>query len=555
MALLVLPELGHYPLEAKALEPPPPMVVHRRVDALTQAFRVRLNERVVGAMKNRGKVARSHGRASYFDIRGESWELKVPRRGDGEIWRLRREEHVRIQIDPKAAGGSKEYILPLEPVPLHTEYHPGRVAGDLERFGPWKGVGPKPGDIERATWAPAKDVDPILIEEPGWTIELIWYAQYLAQNSLAKVIDHGWEIASRFGDVLEDRIRRIDLCADVSAFPIGTDDYRNFSRKSHVKVYPYTEKLDGDDGFRDSGKLEVREVDLPALCDMIAEGKIAGIRVGSGDVVGVVYDKRKELQDSGALDRVAVEEERWKCGGWNGEDPVTRIEIRIRGDALVEVGARKPMCSDPESGEQIPIHEYLPRLWSTFATKWLRLTEPGVTRMGKPLPMARRKTDPRWAVLGRIDWFHDCALCVDETCTCLEHQRPIRRIRVRGGASAPQALGALVSVVGAAGKLHDRPPAPEDVKAYEESPNEKLRALLSVLTSWGIDVIATALIDRWGSPESAAVHLAIIMNASRARFARAGPKEEEEKKTRVEGYIAGPRASPQLELWTTSKPN
>lgn len=551
MALLVLPEL-QYQAAAKVLERPPPAVVHRRVDALTQAFRVKLADKTIAILKSRAKVARLHGRASFFDAVGDSWELKVPRRGDGEMWRLRREEHVRMQIDPKAAGGSKEYVIPVEPVALHTEFNPSRVESDLERFGPWKGVGPKPGCIERATFAPVplhgNDADPEVLETPGWTIELIWYAQFLAQEKLAKVIDLGWEIASRFGEVLEDRIRRIDLCADVAGFSIGKTDYENFSRKSHVKVYPYTEKPEGDDGFRKTD-LEVREVDLPALCDMIAEGKIAGIRVGSGDVVGVVYDKRKELSDSGAKDRLAVEEERWRFGGWNGEDPVTRIEIRIRGDALNEVGARKPECVDPETGELIHLQEYVPRLWSTFATKWLRLTEPGVTRRGNPLPMARRRTDPRWAVLGHIDWFTDCGECVNPACTCLLHQRPIRRVRVRGGASAAQALGAIVSTVGAAGKLHERPPASEEIKDYVEAPNEKLRQMLSILTSWGIDVIAMALIERWGSPESAALHLAIIMNASRARFARAGPKEE--PKTRRVEVIARPREGPQLSFWSS----
>jgi len=545
VTLLVLPDRP-IAAGAKILEPRPPSVVGRRVDAFTQAFRVKLNDRAIGEMKRRAKVARVHGRASFTDAGGADWELKIPRRGDGEIWRLRREEHVRIQIDPKAAGGSREYVIPVEPVFLHSEFHPQRVEEDKA-----KGL-PDPGTIDRATFAPihysAADSDPMILESPGWTIEVIWYAQWLAVNRLEDVIRSGWEIAARFGNVEEDRIRRLDLCADVAGFHIGADDYRNFSRKSHVKVYPFTEKPVGDDGFRQTD-LEVREVDLPALCDMVAEGKIAGIRVGSGDVVGVVYDKRKELVDSGSKDRMLVEEGRWKEGGWNGEDPVTRIEIRLRGDALTEIGARKPQCCDPGTGELLPIQDYIPRIWSTFATKWLRLTEPGVTRRGNPLPMARRKTDPRWDVLGSIDWFTNCVMCADPDCTCLEHQTPIRRVRVRGGASAAQALGALVSTVGAAGKLHERAPVSEDPKDYKEAPNEKLRALLSTVTSWGIDVIGLSLIDRWGSPEDAAVHLAIIINASRARFARAGPLKGEKEKRRTEEIK--PRESPQLSLWLT----
>lgn len=545
MTLVVFPERSSA-ASAKILEPLPPKVVNRRPDALVQAFRVKLADKVIGSMKARAKIARTHGRASFTDPCGDDWELKVPRRGDGEMWRLRREEHVRLQIDPKAAGGSREFVIPVEPVFLHSEYHPQRVEAD-------KAAGlPNPGMIDRATFAPihysaGSESDPELIESPGWTIEIVWYAQHLARERLEDVIRSGWEIASRFGEVLEERIRRLDLAVDVSGFHIGADDYRNFSRKSHVKVYPFTDKPEGDDGFRESN-LEVREVDLPALCDMIAEGKIAGIRVGSNDVVGVVYDKRKHLQDTGKADLRLAEEGVWRSNGWNGEDPVTRIEIRLRGDALTEIGARKPECCDPQTGELLPIQKYVPRIWTTFATKWLRLTEPGVTRRGNPLPMARRKTDPRWDVLGSIDWFTNCELCADPTCTCLEHQTPIRRVRVRGGASAAQALGALVSTVAAAGKLHEQAPVSEDPKDYKDAPNEKLRALLSIVTSWGIDVIGIAMIERWGSPEDAAMHLAIIINAARARFARAGPKKEDKVLRRVEEK---PRVSDQLSLWQT----
>lgn len=544
MALLVLPEPA---VHARA-DDPRVQIVNHRVDALVQAFRVKLDEKAIEELKKRGAIARIHGRASFTDKKNDGWELKVPRRGDGQIWRLRREDHVRLQIDPKAAGGSRKWSIPTEPVADFTQFFPERLASDIAREGPWKGVGPKPGHIERATFAPVKDLDPELEIVPGWTIELIWYAQFIARQKLRSLIDQGWEIASRFGEVQEDRLRRIDLCADIAGFQIGPDDYRNFSRKSHVKVFPFTEKPVGDDGFRNCD-LEVREVDLPALADMIAEGTIAGIRVGSGDVVACVYDKRKHLKDTAPEDKIAAEESYWKAGGWNGSDPIARCEIRFRGDVLQELGARKPECVDPVTGEIVSLDRYVPRMWATFL-KWLRLTKPSVSKTGKAIAMARRRTDPRWAALSRIDWLEEGCDHDPVYCTCKD---PIRRIRLRGGASAAQALGAMVSTVGAAGRLDEMPPASEDAADYADAPNEKLKALLAILTNWGLDVIASALIDRWGSPESAAAHLAIIMNASRARFeknARAGPSEKGEERSRSEVTSPSTRVEKQIDLWT-----
>jgi hypothetical protein len=486
---------------AKAL--PRVFVVSHRVDALTQAFRVQISERAKKVLLERAKIARVHGRASIGDETGADWELKVPLRGDGKLWRLRREDHVRLQIDLRAPGGHRETIEREEWIekgitwdPIERKYKPATVLAST-------------GESD-------------VIEHPGWTIEVIWYAQYLAETPLADVIAEGRAIAKRFGVVLEERLRRIDLCADVAGFEIKTADYLNFSRKAHVKLFPYTEKPEGDDGFRNV-ELRVKEVDLPALCNMYAAGKIAGIRVGCGNAQACVYDKRKHLQDCGGGGKREAEEERWTKGGWDGVSPVARCEFRVSGSVLDEIGARKPDCVDPESGEVVPIDAYIGRIWATFL-KWLRLTVPGVTASGEEIAMTRRETDPRWKVLEQIDWKKRACDCPKGRCRCVS---AIRRVRVRGGASAAQSLGAMASMVAASGVLRNARgfPLPEAELAYKDDAKEKLLSMLKIVCRFGENVIAGAMIDRWGGAQGAAVHVATVLNAARARFPRAAPTD------------------------------
>jgi hypothetical protein len=509
-----LPEIGHV-ARAKALAPV--RVVHHRVDALRQGFRVHLSVRAREKLFERGKIARVHGRASITDEKGDDWQLTVPFRGDGLIWDLKREDHVRIRIDPKAAGGHKEFVPKTEWVEKGQRYNV-----EQKRF--------EPAIIERETG----ELD--CVETPGWTIDMIWAAQYLASHDLADVIEEGRAIARRFGELIEDRLRRIDLCADVAGFVIRPDDYTNFSRKAHVKVFPYTDKPEGDDGFR-KVEMQIQEKDLPALADLYASGKIAGIRVGCGDAQAVVYDKVKELTEKGGGGKREAEHMRWTYGGWNGADPVTRCEFRIMGAVLDEMAMRDTEFLDEKTGELVPIHERISRMWKTFL-RWLRLTEPGFARSGKPLPMARRQTDPRWRVLEAIDWTKGaCEFCrAKEIMSCVEHDRPIRRVRLRGGASASQSLGSMASMVAASGALKNARgfPLPEHEAAYKEDPGAKLRAMLAIVSRFGMSAIEHAMIERWGTEQAAAMHVAIILNAARARFPRAGPLERKDFKDEMD---------------------
>lgn len=488
-----------------------PAVVQNRVDALTVAYRVKLNDRVAGTLRARGRVAWEHGRSLFTDEANIEWELKVPRRGDGQIWRLRREDHVRIQIDPKAPGGHKEIVDLREPTALTYE-----MAGSPRLTGVVGKIGYQmTGEVE-------------VIEDPGWTFELVWYAGHLAEMPLDLVIREGREIVRRFGELIEERIRRIDMAADVAGFDIRDDDFAHFIRRARVKEFPFTKKPDGDDGFRE----QPAQLAIPAFADTVISKTIAGIRFGRTDVVARIYDKREELQQKGSVDKRAREEAVWTKNGWNGTAPVTRVEFQLRGEALTELGARDPeSCGvHPKTGELLgakyemhefreamKLPEYVPRLWSTcLEWLWLGVPEEGVAR-------SRWKEDQRWTVLRNVKWGQ------------APKGLPIKRIRIRGGATAAQALGSMASMVAASGV--DLGAHSEKIDDYKEAPLEKLETMLRILTRFGAVEMRKALVERWGDEEKAAVHVAVVLNAARGRFPiRAAPKICSPEKTKPVGF-------------------
>jgi hypothetical protein len=492
-----------------------PSIVQNRVDALTVAYRVKLSERATNLLRSRARVAFEHGRCLFVDSANVEWELKIPRRGDGQMWRLRREDHVRIQIDPKAPGGHKEIIDLREPTALTYE---NAASPTLS------------GVIGKVGYQMTGEVE--VIEDPGWTFELVWYAGHLAEMPLDLVLVEGREIVKRFGEIYEERIRRIDMAADVAGFDIRDDDFAHFIRRARVKEFPFSKKPNGDDGFREQPM-------LPAFADTVVTKQIAGIRFGRTDVVARIYDKREELEQKGSPDKRAREEAVWTKNGWNGSDPVSRVEFQLRGEALTELGARDPkMCGvHPKTGELLgakfemhefrkpmTLPEYVPRLWSTCLDwLWLGVPEEGVAR-------SRWKEDQRWTVLRNAKWASE------------PKGLPIKRVRIRGGASAAQALGSMASMIAAAGvdlaaavpenlrvTKDGHTEISEESKDYEESPVEKLESLLAILTHFGADEIQKALVERWGDETKAALHVAIVMNAARGRFPVHRPKPPAEK--------------------------
>jgi len=88
-----------------------------------------------------------------------------------------------------------------------------------------------------------------------------------------------------------------------------------------------------------------------------------GYRFGSGDLVGRLYDKTKEI-------RISQKEwmgEVWKVEGWQGETTVVRYEFQCRRNFLKEISAN--------SFEELK--ERLADIWRYCTHDWLRVCEQG----------------------------------------------------------------------------------------------------------------------------------------------------------------------------------
>lgn len=429
-------------------------LVYNRVDAFVVAYRVQLSEDTRVALVRAAEVARRHGR-SQVRAGGMLWELKLG--SAATVYNLRRDQHVRMRIDLLATGAV--------------------MTPDVSALG-----------------------EPIVVHEPGWTVEIVCYAAHLASVGLVSAKAEAEKIARELGEVFDGRLRRIDLCADIAGWDLRAKDRRAFVRRSRVRTSIFA-----------PGKHDLRAApEARASATAYETRQITGFSVGRGDVVARVYDKREELQLDASKHKAPAEEERWTAGGWDGKEKITRVEFQLRGEALKELGARSlDTVHDPATGELVELADYLPRIWST-CLQWLRLVKREKTRTGKDKALTRCPDDPRWETLRTASWGYAA---------------PIRRKRERGGASSAQALGSMLSVAAARGKLAD--PLPESATAWAKADANRLRELLAIVASWGVDLIAADMIERWNGPVDACVHVAVLWNAARARFARIIEQERE----------------------------
>lgn len=433
-------------------------IVHNRVDSFVVAFRVQLSEEARRALVRAAETARRHGR-SAVRVASLDWEFKLG--SASTVYNLRRDQHVRMRIDLEAAG---------------------------------------------AVMTPTTNAlgEAVIDHEPGWTVEIVFYAAHLACVGVVAAKSEAEKLARDLGDVFDARLRRLDLAADVAGWALRAKDRRAFVRRSRVRTSIFAHAPHGHN-LRAPAPAELR-----ASATAYETRQITGFSVGRGDVVARVYDKREELQLDASRHKAPAEEARWREGGWDGQEKITRVEFQLRGEALKELGARSlDTVHDPATGEITELGDYLPRIWST-CLMWLRLVKREKTRTGRDKPLTRCPDDPRWQVLRTASWGD---------------APPIRRKRERGGASSSQALGSVLSVAAARGKLTDK--LPESPTAWASADATKLRELLAIVASWGVDLIAADMIERWNGPVDACVHLAVLWNAARARFARIIEQERE----------------------------
>jgi hypothetical protein len=193
----------------------------------------------------------------------------------------------------------------------------------------------------------------------------------------------------------EIRMRRIDLRADFTEFSIvGIPKY---AWVTHAGVTDH-----GDNRISSHAR----------------NGIDTGFTFGRSAIVGRVYAKTLEMRQKGQWEdekNVSLRKA-WEGQGWNGTDPVTRVECQIRGTALDELGIRKPeVCV-----------KKIDSLWGYFVrSPWLRLILPDTASR-----RTRCKTDPRWLQVEQAVFQTRLNAC-------------LTRERRRGAPTAKQVFGIL----------------------------------------------------------------------------------------------------------------
>lgn len=329
----------------------------------------------------------------------------------------------------------------------------------------------------------------------GWNIEVVLRAVFLATHTLERCIALSDEIARAVGDVRASRLRRFDLAADYVGFPLRrADAERLATKRAKVKGF-LTEAKDLDEIEHGREMLE----HLSASCE------VTGITVAPGnDVMARIYDKTAELAIPGKEEKRAIEEELWTRSGWQPGERVTRVEFQLRGEMLASLKLRNPE----------DLSSRVDSVWQYCVTRWLRMVVPTRTRRWRcPL-------DERWRVVVATVFYHP-----DE---------PATRRRVRGGATAEQALGTAMSRLGAIGKLPRTPGVDEQALVDAMSPGEQelwLRAMVECIFAAQAGDAYEQLIMKHGGREGA-LRMIVRLKEKRARFWSADDL--------TDGFIDGP---------------
>lgn len=269
-----------------------------------------------------------------------------------------------------------------------------------------------------------------------------------------------------------ERLRRLDLCADVAGIDFDKEDAEswvgrfrktvNFSRVAgrwrNMSARAVARALTTEGEERARAERRAADATKHRVYTVLTNGhwKHTGFAVGFGNPLAVrLYDKTEELRILHAeTEKQRTEQEHWRRNGWDGEAKVWRLEAQLRGEILDQLEIRDPSVA---LGKLDEIWRYL---WGAPRERrgWLRLADlDGATRR------ERAPIDPRWVTF-QSAVFHERAAA------------PARRVHApRGGADPATALGAVLSALGARGLLplavDQRDPAllaRKDMKAFAE---------------------------------------------------------------------------------------
>lgn len=331
-----------------------------------------------------------------------------------------------------------------------------------------------------------------------------FHAAFLATNTLDSAVAYVRAIAATLGTVLEVKTNRLDMAADIAGWEIRESDRLGWIKPGRSPLSSFTE-LPEDDGPR---KLQTH-----------GGAKITGFSVGAGGPVMMRnYDKREHLERR-CPEKREGEEAIWTANGWNGSDPVARVEFQLRGRALKDFGITSP----------VGLAGKLDAVWQALVLEWCRLVVPtSSTRR------CRAHTDARWTLLERCMFSH--------------FSHPALRSRFRAGSTLGQALGVWMSYVSShegATDVEYSPCVPEG--ASEEWCYERVASTLTRWARAGARVALTELMNRHGSARDALVWVSERAAVSLARAATVGggavPPPAEDAPAR-----RGRRARPHVDL-------
>jgi hypothetical protein len=348
--------------------------VGRRVDWITVAFRVRLDADVLAAFVTTPKEkppqdATFRARAALAQ-KYRIASCTLPLGGGGE----RREFAMRMMGESKILLQNRDCrLVILENAP--------------------KSPGP--------TWsAGAKGATEEDLDDPGWTVAVDFSGTTLLAMGWRKATREACALARALGEVLEARLRRLDLCADMADFPLPAPADHGWcnrpqlrsremhrSKREHIpKRVRAAEATHGRKLLRSYEKGDITWQKMMGEFPDIDEtyyypaANITGWKFGKGTIRARVYDKhaemRKRIGEATTADKKrqagekkAAEERWWLANGWNGKGRVVRVEVETHTDVLNELDARCDTPAGPVDCDKlvIEIGEQLDRVWRYFA--------------------------------------------------------------------------------------------------------------------------------------------------------------------------------------------
>jgi hypothetical protein len=313
----------------------------------------------------------------------------------------------------------------------------------------------------------------------NWNLEVVVRATYLATHPLPECIALAKAVARALGEVIAVRLRRFDAAADYMGFSLDRLDANRFLT-TRARV--------------DSFLVDAKDFDKVGLGSEFGEHlganrEVTGVSIARGNPLSArVYNKRAELALPGREEKRAIEEALWRRSGWTGDKPVCRCELQVRGESLDDFDLRNPD----------DLEERLDAVWQYGFGRWTRLVNP-IRRRLRECPL-----DARWEpVVG----------------TVFRHvSEPATRHRVRGGATAQQALGTALSRLASIGRLPQTATGDERAVIAGMTEDELrcwLAETISTVFEWQADDCYKQLVLAKGLPRAALTTL-IKINAVRA---------------------------------------